>query len=195
MRRKSIIGLCISFAFLGIIVLSIVYCFLNNNDIKTEYLRASYAIDVNDMDEMAGFSDYVFVGYVSSQARTEYLSIPYTVYNIKILDNLKGTLSTDNEIEIFKSGGISEDGKSVIIYENDIMPEVGKMYVFFACGQPDGSLLISGENSNLYIDYSGDTINISDVYNTEIYRKAQDSVEKQKEYDRERFKSLYEKND
>ena len=68
MRRKSIIGLCISFAFLGIIVLSIVYCFLNNNDIKTEYLRASYAIDVNDMDEMAGFSDYVFVRYVSSQA-------------------------------------------------------------------------------------------------------------------------------
>lgn len=154
MRRKSIIGLCISFISLGIIAFAIVYCFSKNNNIKTEYLRASYAIDVNDMNEMTGFSDYVFVGYVSSQDRTEYSSIPYTVYKIKNIENLKGTLSTNNEIEIFKSGGISEDGKNFVIYENDIMPEEGKVYVFFACGQPDGSILISGENSNFYIDYS-----------------------------------------
>lgn len=38
------------------------------------------------------------------------------------------------------------------MYEDDTLPEEGKSYVFLAYAQVDGSLLISGPNSNEYVD-------------------------------------------
>ena len=153
--------------------------------IITEYLDASYAIDVSDKKTMVGFSDYVFVGKVVSKNDTEYKAVPYTIYTIKVLDNLKGTLDMDKDIQIFKSGGISKDGSKYIIYEGDQLPEEGAYYIFFSCTQPDGSLVVSGANSNLFLAASDE--NLVNIFNKDIYREVVKSVENQVEYKRERY--------
>ncbi|WP_052404896.1 hypothetical protein [Bacillus rubiinfantis] len=38
------------------------------------------------------------------------------------------------------------------MYEDDTLPEEGKAYVFLAYTQDDGSLLVSGPNSNKYVE-------------------------------------------
>ncbi|CEG34483.1 hypothetical protein BN1180_04686 [Peribacillus simplex] len=75
----------------------------------------------------------------------------YHIQITKLLSCL-GDLVTDTSIPIQKAGGINEDGSFVVLYEDDTLPEEGKSYVFLAYAQDDGSLLVSGPNSNEYVE-------------------------------------------
>ena len=57
----------------------------------------------------------------------------------------------NKNITITKAGGLSETG-DLVLYENDSLPDVGKVYVMTASAQPDGSLLVSGPNSSKLFD-------------------------------------------
>lgn len=48
-----------------------------------------------------------------------------------------------------KRGELEYGVKAISIIENDVLLDVGEKYIFFALTQDDGSLLLSGEASNI----------------------------------------------
>lgn len=175
---------------------------VSKNNLPITYLSGSFSIDVNDLSQIVGDADYVFVAEVKDKVETIYknkvtietengikeVSDPYTKYSITVIDNIKGKLKKNNEFSILKAGGISKDNKSIILYKDDELLQVGKYYIISAYAQPDGSLLISGSNSSLVLsETSKDKIRSSEEYKE--YKKA---FEKEVVTDRKRFKSLYE---
>lgn len=188
----------------------------NNNTAKVdisslpiEVMKGSFVYDTDNVREAIGIVDYVFVGNVLSNDGTHYEDIvtmedkngkpkevgtPYTDFTIQVLKNIKGELQTDNPIKLIKHGGVAQNQKSVFVFENDCMPEKGQTYIFLAYAQPDGSLLVSGPNSNILINSFAKTLDAKNVEKTsefEIYKSAYESeiipVERQ------RYISVYEK--
>ncbi|MCK2001011.1 cell surface protein [[Brevibacterium] frigoritolerans] len=138
----------------------------DKKNLKVIQMDGTFAVDVDNRNETVGDADYVFIGRVDEDVDTLYkdpvtietsdgakeVSTPYTNYQVTVLQNIKGDLVTDTFIPIQKAGGINEDGSSVFLYEDDTLPEEGKSYVFLAYAQDDGSLLVSGPNSNDYVE-------------------------------------------
>lgn len=138
----------------------------DKKNLKVIQMDGTFAVDVDDPKETVGDADYVFIGRVDEDVDTIYknpvtietrdgtkeVSTPYTNYKVTVLQNIKGDLVTDTSIPIQKAGGINEDGSSVVLYEDDELPEEGKSYVFLAYAQEDESLLVSGPNSNEYVE-------------------------------------------
>ena len=204
--RKKIIVTIISVLAVATLGIAVFFIFFKpNTSIDTVYSQSSYVIDVEDLSAMAGFADYVFVGTVLSNAGTHYnngiapsekddhiFALPYTDYVVKVIENIKGSLKTDTELKITKSGGLSEKGDSVYIPENDVLPEEGRIYVFFANANVDGGILVSGMNSNLEIaDALVKEGNIS-YSDSKVYKEAAEAVKNQKTFERERFRSVFE---
>lgn len=124
-------------------------------------LHASYSINVQDQKALMGDADFCFAAHVDKLVRTDYLHpvdisdangtrtvrLPYTQYEVSVLEPIKGQLTRDQKVSLSKAGGISENKLEYYLYERDFLPALGGTYVFFAYVQPDGSLLVSGENS------------------------------------------------
>ncbi len=186
-----------------------------SGEVPTSYLHASFDINVDNPKEVVGFADYVFVGFVEEMTGTDYkfpvtketedgpkeLTSPYTNYSIKVLDNIKGNLQKDVSIPIQKSGGLSEDKSIYLLYEDDSLPQKGKAYVFTAATQPDGSLLVSGPNSNIEVNtdfFSKNSIQalseesiVNALTKTDEYKEYQDAYQNEIVKDRKRFASEY----
>lgn len=116
---------------------------------------------------------------------------PYTSFTVQVLNNIKGELQTTNPITLIKHGGVSQGQKAVYVYENDQLPQENATYIFLTYAQPDGSLLVSGPNSNISVDTAAaadaESVEESDVYQTykEAYENEVVPVE------RERYTSTY----
>ncbi len=108
------------------------------------YAMASYMYDTSTPEKAIGISDYVFIAKVNKIARTEYknsietetglnektkTTIPYTIYNISVIKNIKGELITSEPIEFMQYGGLSEDGKSYILMEESSLLKTGDYYI------------------------------------------------------------------
>ena len=108
------------------------------------------AFDPYNLPEFTGSVDYVFVAKVSkvdgvvSPSPDFYSQI---VYSAQVVENIKGELITGQPIHFKRAGDLSKGGKYYPIIFNDVLPEVGQTYIFYAYAQPDGSLLMSGETS------------------------------------------------
>ncbi|MCP3745549.1 MULTISPECIES: hypothetical protein [Paenibacillus] len=185
-------------------------------EVPTSYLHASFDINVDNPKEVVGFADYVFVGFVEEMTGTDYkfpvtketedgpkeLKSPYTNYSIKVLDNIKGNLKKDVSIPLQKSGGLSEDKSTYFLFEDDSLPQKGKVYVFTATAEQDGSLLVSGPNSNIEVKtdfFSKNSIQklseesiANELAKTEEYKTYQDAYKNEIVKDRKRFTSKYE---
>ncbi len=173
-------------------------------------MHGSFVINVDNRSELTGDADYVFVGKVISMNDTIYkdpvagedergkpieLASPYTNYTVNVLKNIKGELVTDKDIPIQKSGGIAEDQSQYFLYEKDQLPVEGNVYIFYSYAQPDGSLLVSGPNSNRKIDSLEKNLNSSsDIEETEEYKEAVEGYKTQVVRDRERNTSSYDAN-
>ena len=164
--------------------------------IKT--IQASFVYDPWDINESVGLVDYVFVGQVVSNDGTEYrrlipmenedgttrmVGVPYTIYTVQVLSNIKGNLRLDEPFSIVKHGGISQNHSEVWVYEDDCLPAEDGTYIFLAFAQQDGSLLISGPNSNILMDNA--------TYQT-IYENYVDAYEHEIIFERDRYTSIYE---
>lgn len=210
-KQKSI-ALVLSFALLVILFTGFSKSEANvstkkSADLPINYLHATFSINVDDLKAVVGDADYVFVGYVDQLLGTEYknpvtldtengtktVSSPYTNYSITVLDNIKGELQKEVSNPVQKSGGLSEDGASVILYENDSLPEANKTYIFLAYAQPDGSLLVSGPKSNVPVEVSSDVSKRSavDVAETNEYQIYVEAEKNEITTNRERFVSKY----
>ena len=123
---------------------------------------------------------------------------PYTNYTIQVLENIKGELITDKPIPIVKQGGISEKQDAIYLFENDSLPSENSIYIFLAYAQEDGSLLISGPNSNVMCNdsnmYSINSVSeeksVTEYDEFITYKDANDN--EIIPVDRERYKSIYE---
>lgn len=136
-----------------------------NNPLKLDPISYSYVIDIDNPREVAGHVDFVFVGRVEKQKDVVYedvfdretedgiqsTGIPYTNYDITVLENIKGDLKINETIPILKEGGVSMDGKRLILGEGDFMPKEGEVCVFFISVQEDGTLLLPGKNFSIKI--------------------------------------------
>lgn len=180
--------------------------------LPVSHLEGSFAINVDNPKETVGDADYVFLARVDQLVDTEYrypvtietangtkeVTSPYTNYKVTVLKNIKGNLQTNTSMPITKSGGVDEDNASVILYEDDNLPVVKKIYVFLAYTQEDGTLLISGPNSNILVGNSDKTETISNLPSalktSKIVSLYEDSTIKQIVKERKRFVSKYNAN-
>ena len=174
--------------------------------INTEYSRTvacvEWVYDIGDKNKVVGFNDYVFVGEVKKVVGTGYSDVdfsdglrmfsqPYTQYEIRVIENLKGELVTDRDIPLTKHDGAYLFGKRVSMMDGDNLPDVGECYIFICNADENGELNIGSFSSfcDIYLckaeEYTGQEAQI------EIYR---DAVEHMDESVRigEGYKSKYE---
>lgn len=185
----------------------------DGNRYPIKRFKGSFTVDPNNAKAIAGFADYVFVGYVNRLTKTIYrnpvnietkdggtstIADPYTVYEVTVVKNIKGNLIQNQEIPILKEGGITQDKKEVQLYEDDTLPLEGKYYIFVGYAQSDGSILISGPKSNVELkDFAVDPSAKKSLVRNKLsddgqILKMQKAVEDQIPRDRKRFKSKYE---
>jgi hypothetical protein len=192
----------------------------SNAEIPISTIHGTYVIDLNDQEILIGDADYVFVGYVENIAGTEYRfpatatgtngaevesSVPYTNYEITVLENIKGNLVLDT-IPLQKMGGIAQDNSQYYVCENDYLPAVGDVAIFVAYTQSDGSLLLPGPNSNTPLEITADNSIASGVVGsissmptlhqsiiaTDVYQTIERATKNQVQVrERERFVSIY----
>ena len=207
-KRKNVLPLIavLIVSFVAVLVIAVIYkCIRTTDNIGgISYMHGTYIIDTTDLREVIGNADYVFVGNVVSEDGTVYkfpvmvedengneyeVASPYTNFTVEIQENIKGNLNTEYAIPIQKAGGLAQDGSGYFVYEDDILPEVGSTYVFFAFAQPDGSLLIAGANSNIELPAATGVMAAGESAN--VYDEVLEAFETQIETNRERFVSIY----
>ncbi len=174
--------------------------------INSEYERTVACVDwvynINDKRKVAGFHDYIFVGEVKKVIGTGYSDVdfsdglrmfsqPYTQYEIRVIENLKGELITDEDIPLTKHDGAYLFGKRVSMMEGDNLPGVGECYIFICSADEKGELNIGSFSSfcDIYLckaeDYTGNEALI------EIYRDAVENMDERVRFG-ETYKSKYE---
>ena len=118
--------------------------------------HAAYAYDVSSPEKAYAASRYVFIAKINGFNRTEYENIeiiekglfsskrvsdPITIYNISVIQNIKGNLITRKEIELKQYGGINEDKKSYTFVENGHFLEEGSYYLFLTGTDVNGGII------------------------------------------------------
>ena len=113
---------------------------------------SSYSINMYDMstpEKVVGVVDYVFVAKIDSIKETDYrdpievevtadgsktetITNPYTIYNVTVIDNIKGELPVSEQITITQNGGITEDKKMYILPDGAELLQVGEYYIILA---------------------------------------------------------------
>ncbi|WP_052090732.1 hypothetical protein [Desulfosporosinus sp. HMP52] len=172
------------------------------SDLPIYPMRSSFVINVDNPNAKVEFFDYVFVGkvvknhgtvysermtMVAENAGTKDISAPYTIYEIEVIDNIKGNLNKNTPIEFRKAGGISADKKAVYVFENDELPAENKYYIFSGSAGNDGSIIISGPNSNIPLNASDK----QDILSSKQYKEYKNAFENQVKVQRERSVSKF----
>ena len=188
-NKKMVVG-GVVVLIVSILIGFIYYTDKRNDKEEIKYIHASYGFDVNNINNIVSDADCVFVGKVIDQGKTvhkypikiedKWIYSPYTYYNIHVVKSIKGNVLKGKNVKILKSGGKDKYSNVKYVYENDILPNKSKYYIFAAYVQKDGSLLVSGTNS---------TIETSKNYaSTSSYKKVYSASSKVKNRSRKRYK-------
>lgn len=174
---------------------------INSEYERTKGVMINWAYNINNENEVAGFADYVFVAEVTEVVGTGYSevemydgfridSFPFTRYKIRVLENLKGQLRTDEDIPLTKHDGVEFFGKKVSFLDGDMLPDAGECYIFLCNTDEDGELNIGSFSSfcDIYVCKADEYMGQESVIDR--YR---DAVENMDESIRigERYKSKY----
>lgn len=119
-------------------------------------LESVSAIDPEDIKALSDFGDNVFVAKVIKEEGTYYENVtgnPDTIYRLKVIENIKGELSTSKPVKIYQHGGLQNDG-TLYQLEGEVTLEKGNYYILVTANQgapseeekdimtmPDGSIL------------------------------------------------------
>jgi len=118
-----------------------------NNNLPIDYYAASYAYSLATPEKAIGGTDYTFIAKVNGIVRTEYrhpvevpdspdgsrtkiVYDPYTIYDVTVIENIRGNLIKTKNIEIEQAGGLNKDGKYYIFPENTGLLNIGEYYIF-----------------------------------------------------------------
>lgn len=208
-RKITLISL-LTVCIIGLAVIAIeTGLFRKEPDIESlpiNWNNGLYIINVDDPREVVGWADYVFIGYVNSKDGTEYFlpnsddGMPRTKYTITVMENIKGVLPLDESVHLQKEGGLTKDGKSISLFEEDFLPEEGKSYLFSVAAREDGTLYCPAPNSSIPIDENAKKISAekfdakaaAESYGTsEVVSRYKDAVKNEIKYNRDRYLSIY----
>ena len=145
---------------------------INNEYKRKQGVIIDWVFDPNNKNQLAGWADYIFVAEVTEVVGTGYMEVemydgfrfdstPFTRYKIRVLENLKGQLTTKEDIPLTKDDGVEFFGKKVSFLEGDMLPDVGECYIFLCRCDEDGELVIGqySSHNDIYIckadEYTG----------------------------------------
>lgn len=169
--------------------------YMGRKNPKTQWICPCCSmIDTDDKRAVVGFMDHTFAGAVEKQLRTEQRPkgdphpMPYTIYNIKVLKNIKGELSTTESITVAKYGGLMKNKKVIQLSEGDALLEVGKVYIFNMYVTDDGGFIIGGPHCNVMLEDSINTAYASGAWdpsilnNSELVKEYEDAYQNQLDF-------------
>ncbi|MCH5170104.1 MAG: hypothetical protein J1F24_02330 [Oscillospiraceae bacterium] len=125
---------------------------------KTVHYYSDYhtsdGINIDDPRVHVGVSKYVFVAKVTETHDyyterlfhrfpkiIDYFGGEFTECRLNTITNIKGNLEVGKEFSYYKVGGINEFRTCVMLEsEDDVLPEVGKYYIFFGGAHADGTM-------------------------------------------------------
>lgn len=177
---------------------------LTYNNLPLTTSKAMWRFSTDTPEKAIGVSDYVFVAKINKILRTEYknpveietglfskeiVTDPYTVYEINVIENIKGNLKNTESIEFMQYGGINEDGKSYTFFENSGLLNVGEYYILLVdVFNDEGDIETSDPNriislGNDYIDDENSIISkYKEAYKNEIIPE-EETFKKSSKYD------------
>jgi hypothetical protein len=160
----------------------------NSQEPEVIYSTGISVINENNINEVIGLADYVFIAQVLKKGKSyeEYTAYPVTKYNLKVLENLKGTLKIKQSIDVIKDGGVTADGKYLILNEGDFMPKEGGYYIFMGAAQSNGSLFITSQTELKNISSK------SDISLSNEVEELKEAVKNEVEFERIRYQSKHE---
>ncbi len=146
-------------------------------------ISMSTSVNLYDPKEVVGVKHYVFVAkvtgtrdYYSERLNydfpdiVDYYDMPFTECEVEVIKNIKGELKENSTFCFYKVGGASALKDSIVLYEDDIMPEVGKYYIFMGMAHPDGTMTGGGTNGTIELESGIDKTNLetSAIYQTYV---------------------------
>ena len=164
-------------------------------DLPIQYVSGMNVINIKNPKEVVGFGDYVFVARIDEEIKNVHRSaedldpgIPMTTYSITVIDNLKGKIKKNTPVELSKIGGISSSSNMVTLLEGDTMLEEDKYYILVAAGNDDGSIVQAAATGAVKLDVTSE----EEIVSSQAYKDYEKYIEEEVEYQRPRYKSMYE---
>lgn len=153
----------------------------------SDFVSENRVFDLSDAPRYVGATRYVFVAKVTEThdyyterlfhnfpAVVDYYDSEFTECRLKVITNIKGDLAVNKEFSYYKSVGVNKFRTHIILYEKgDVLPEVGKYYVFFGFAHPDGTMTGGGTYP------LEDGINESNFEESSVYQKYVDAFNNQ----------------
>lgn len=152
-KKKKLILSCIIMFILTIPIFTIIFFNNKEDNLKTykglpvTYENASYRYDTTDPKIAVGVSDYVYIAKVNKILKTDYrnpievseglvgkktVTDPYTIYEIEVIKNIKGTLPLNKRINLVQYGGLNENEKSYTFLEGGSLLENNTYYLLMS---------------------------------------------------------------
>ena len=142
-------------------------------------------INTENLPEVIGVNDYVFVGRVDEiydynhdrffhkfPEIIDYYSGPFTECKVTVIESIKGNIPKDSQVSYYKVGGVNWFRTSIYLPveegKTDYYPEVGKYYIFRGSAHPDGTITGGGTYST---DLLEDGFNDTNYQESAIYKE------------------------
>lgn len=166
----------------------IIYGNKENEKLPVYWSSATWMYDTSTPETAIGISNYAFVAKIDKILRTEYknpvevevtadgkttqtIYDPHTIYELTVVDNIKGQLVTNKPIELMQYGGLNKDGKSYTLLANTELLIPGNYYILLTNVWPEENILEVSEPTRII--NLGNDIGSSDSKNMiELYKKA-----------------------
>lgn len=169
MKKIKIILVIILVLEVGVIMLNKINQSFEH--LPVEKIKGSMVYDMSTKEKSIGAVDNVFVAKINNIVKTVYdeNDIPSTIYEIEVIENIKGNLPSNKTIKLTQKGGLNKDQKSYTFYENAYLLEEGQEYIILAFVPfNNGDLVIHNEHTYIKLDNNSiskkNSINIIEQY-------------------------------
>lgn len=169
MKKIKIILVIILVLEVGVIMLNKINQSFEH--LPVEKIKGSMVYDMSTKEKSIGAVDNVFVAKINNIVKTVYdeNDIPSTIYEIEVIENIKGNLPSNKTIELTQKGGLNKNKKSYTFYENAYLLEEGQEYIILAFVPfNNGDLVIHNEHTYIKLDNNSiskkNSINIIEQY-------------------------------